>query len=399
MRANFVTQPYADGFDLETFLRDGLARGAFDKLDVAVAWAKRSGLAPLEHDLRRFRADGGHIRVVVGISEGGATAQGLALAADIATEAYVFHVPGRTFHPKVYAFSGPDMALVFVGSHNLTRGGLTDNFEAATVVELDISCPEDRGFLADITAFVDRLVQDTDVCQRLDVVTLADLVSDPRYRVMDEDARRGRGGSSSDDSGEGEDDAGGLFGSSRHGLRRGRTSGASPSGRGATAAGGSGSLGVPAAAASSASGPVVQHRWFKQVRRADAQRLAGTSSPSCHMTLTQAGHPISHEDYFRDDFFAAAPWTSVGETRERATIRADVVIMGRSLGRIELQVDHNPDFGAEQGNRSTTLRWGPLNQTLRHEIDITDQWVTIEALSDGTFRIIAAAAPSGSFVR
>lgn len=399
MLVNFITQPYADGFDLQAFLTRGLRDSRYQRLDAAVAWAKRSGLRLISSELSQFQARGGAVRFVVGISEGGATAQGLQLVSQLATDAYIFHVPGRTFHSKVYSFSGEDAAMILVGSHNLTRGGLRANFEAGTLVQLDLTIEADGRFLADVQGYVDRLISDTNVCRRLEAATLAAVIRDPRYRIANEDSRR-----ASSDSALGTNDRSGrLFGRSRHPLR----SPTAPTQRPASTHSGTGGVapqpGAPPAPAQPTGvfpppAVAVVHRWFKDVPASDAQRLPGNSSPSGHLTLTQAGHPIDHATYFRQTFFGTARWRRVSANRERATIQVDVRILGRSFGRLALEVDHNPAFGAGQGNRRTTLRWGPLNGDLRHRVDIRGQCVTIEARADSTFGLTVTSVPTGPFI-
>jgi hypothetical protein len=118
MRVRFITQPFDDGFDLRDLLVSLLRDPSITHLDVVVAWAKRSGLRIVEEDIQAFRARGGHLRMIVGISAGGATRQGLEMALSLATEAYVFNdTSGRTFHPKIYAAYGSDAASVLVGRY------------------------------------------------------------------------------------------------------------------------------------------------------------------------------------------------------------------------------------------------------------------------------------------
>jgi len=82
------------------------------------------GIVRVETDLKAFRDRKGTSRTIVGVDEGGATEQGLRLAAGLFDEAYVFYSgDGRTFHPKVYYLTGASRAVAFIGSNNLTPGG------------------------------------------------------------------------------------------------------------------------------------------------------------------------------------------------------------------------------------------------------------------------------------
>ena len=165
MRVHFVAQPFADnGFDLRDFLLRVLADKSINSLDIAVAWAKRSGLRIVEDAFRTFRARGGRIRMIVGISEGGATRQGLEMAVSLTDEAFIFHNPGRTFHPKVYAAYGRTTAEVLVGSHNLTAGGSARNYEAGTLCELNLKDLEDKRYLESVVnGYFEYLLGDSEI--------------------------------------------------------------------------------------------------------------------------------------------------------------------------------------------------------------------------------------------
>jgi hypothetical protein len=77
MKATFVSQPFSGGPDMQSFIVSCAADPAMSQLDIVVAWAKRSGLRLVEPSLAAFKARGGTIRMIVGVSEGGATRQGL----------------------------------------------------------------------------------------------------------------------------------------------------------------------------------------------------------------------------------------------------------------------------------------------------------------------------------
>jgi hypothetical protein len=228
---------------------------------------------------------------------------------------------------------------------------------------------------------------------------VAALVADPRYRIGDEDAAR----AVSDSALGRERGAGLLFGRSSHQLRSPRMPstrlrGSSPSTPPTTTVAPRRVHGRSAAGPAQPGQRTVVHRWFKQLPLSDAQRLPGSSHPSGHVTLTQARHPIDQAIYFRHTFFGSAAWRRLARGRERATITAHVSIMGRSRGRLSLEVDHNPAFGAGQRNRVSTLRWGAISDYLRTQVNVAGQWLTLEAMSDGTYRLVVAASPVGPFI-
>lgn len=60
----------------------------------------------------------------------------------------------ETFHPKVYAFANSGPSTVFVGSANLTAGGLSNNYEASVRVD-----DADGVLVAEVAAHFDELIE------------------------------------------------------------------------------------------------------------------------------------------------------------------------------------------------------------------------------------------------
>lgn len=105
--------------------------------EFAAAWVNSSGAEKIKESARRFLAEGGCIRAVVGLDFASTSYEGLGILLGLETEAadietYVFFDENRacTFHPKVYLFSNREGARLFVGSNNMTGGGLETNVEA-----------------------------------------------------------------------------------------------------------------------------------------------------------------------------------------------------------------------------------------------------------------------------
>jgi hypothetical protein len=187
MRVEFVAQPYEDESNLCQFIEGACEDSDCAGLIFVVAWAKRSGLGVVAEDLRAFRGRGGTSTLLVGISQGGASRQGLEMAADLFDRVFIVHDEGVTFHPKVYLAEGSTRARLLVGSANLTAGGLQANYEASLHVELDLAEPADVALRDEIRAYVQRLVADVGIVRPLDDGLLAELVRNRRYRIQDED--------------------------------------------------------------------------------------------------------------------------------------------------------------------------------------------------------------------
>ena len=243
---------------------------------------------------------------MVGISLGGTSKQGLQLARDVCDELLVFHEPGRTFHPKVYLATGEWRARALVGSNNLTYGGLSRNYEAAVLSDLDLGSAAEKLYFDTVKGFMDGLVSEDELCHEVTADFLTKLMANERYPLLDEDAGRDtdedpiEGGGS---TGRSEPESEVLFGAAKRPKRPARR----PPNRGP--GGSSGSAGVASSArrprtrGAATRDPAIK-RWYKPLERADAQQLGGNSNPSNTITLVDGGHPIDRNTYFRYVFFA-----------------------------------------------------------------------------------------------
>ncbi|MEE2565235.1 phospholipase D-like domain-containing protein [Hyphobacterium marinum] len=128
-----MSQPFT-GY-LGNRLIENLESDKYHTMNIAVAFAKNSGVLRLKDSFQRFRARGGKINAIVGVDLGGTSYEALtALLLYTDTLSVVHAEKAQTFHVKVYQFVGDGEGLVVVGSHNLTGGGLWTNFEASILV-------------------------------------------------------------------------------------------------------------------------------------------------------------------------------------------------------------------------------------------------------------------------
>jgi PLD-like domain len=399
MEVQFATQPFADGQDLRDFLEIAQTDTNFTELRASVAWAKRSGLIRVRQSLETIR-DRGIAQLIIGISEGGATRQGLELALEIASEVYVFHDPtGRTFHPKVYLCSGTQHGMLLVGSHNLTAGGVYYNYEAGLRCQLNLTDEADQLLATNVHNFFDRLISDQEVCRRLDHQLLAALLDDSTYRIGDEDIRRRRSSPAEDEVGAPEDtdtvtedetDRAPIFGRSASPKRSGPVTGPTASRT------------FPQHPIKAS--PIESHairRWWKKMSASDAQHPPRpTSAVTGNLRLSKAGHPIDHKTYFRHDFFEDAHWERADPddpAYEKCFVEMDVEVDGDHLGVMPFRVDYKPGRIADQNNVPTVLKWGGLGARLRGEDD-TDEFVVVERLADGSYRLSIQANEPQDFL-
>lgn len=407
MQVRVVAQPHQDAANLYEYLETVTADPGITTLRFAVAWAKRSALARIHTLLRDFRARGGVITAIVGVSEGGATRQGLEMIRTLCDEAYVYHDHARTFHPKVYLASGARSAELFTGSNNLTAGGLFWNHEFATWISLDLFHDVDRSLHAEVLDWFDLLRNDDQACRELTDPFLDELVQSARYRVADEDARATSESTPDNDSVPAGSTGPVLFGRSR--LRKKSDPNAPGEARSGVRPAPSSVRPTPSAARPAPSSPsprssarptqppaqpqpVRTMTWSKRLSASDAQQpRTSNSQVTGHLKLSQAGHPIDQTTYFRREFFAAADWTSTVKSRgimEEAVVGFDTWIGDEYFGVQNMRVDHAEYRIAGQNNTPTWLHWNShVAQYLRAN-DFTGQTVVLESDGNGYYRLV-----------
>lgn len=376
MRIGLASTPFQVGApSLGERIVLGLRDAAFLEFTVVTAWAKRSGLSRLKRDLAAFRARGGRVRAIVGIDEGGATQQGLLLIRSLSDEMSIFHDPrGGTFHPKLYVFKGNGAARIFIGSANLTRGGLYDNYELS--VEIALELPRDVALLNEVEGWIGWLLEEPELCLAANDELMTKVIAS--RAVKDEDERRSETAAGDRTS------PSVLLPFGRATARR--VAAPSPSAEARPA-------GKPRETRprhETAAPAQIERRWFKRLDRSGAQQppRAGTNVTGV-LRLTQAGLPIDWRTYFRDQLFGSASWrqrTVGGQPGEQASIPFEVTIDGQYLGAHRLGVSYARHREAGQANVTTVLHWGALGARLRaHEY--TDYWVVISATTNGRFQL------------
>lgn len=389
MEIAFVGQPFADEGNLREFVDEAVGDASVEKLSVMTAWAKYSGLIRVKDQLESFRARGGTSRLIVGIDEGGATEQGLRLALELFDSVHVlFDRSGRTFHPKIYLFEGPDVARLLVGSNNMTAGGVFYNYEGALQVLVDLAVGKEKQVVEQIVEYMGRLYGDTGVCKKLDADVLKELVADPRYRIRDERLRRrAPTGTPADDVDTrlDLDQVTPLFESSAEAKKSVPASGGSASVPSPVA-----TPPIPSSGGVSSSTSAVTRRWYRRMSPSDAQHPPGADTAvTGNLKLNRAGHPIDQTTYFRNDFFGGFTWTSEATPRgpkETTIVPFSTVISGNDLGSFDLTIDHKETREAGQGNVTTWLHWGSLSPVMR-ATDYTDSYLVLERLADDSFHL------------
>jgi hypothetical protein len=129
--------------------------------------------------------------------------------------------------------------------------------------------------------------------------------------------------------------------------------------------------------------------WRKRLPASDAQKKS-SGHQSGAIALTKAGYNIDAQTYFREQFFASAQWvqevTRTGQVREAATIPVHAEVLGTNLGTLPMRVTYASNRESGQNNYTSLLHLGPLSDRF-HQEDMTDRWLTLRRLADGTFSL------------
>jgi hypothetical protein len=292
---------------------------------------------------------GCQLRLTVGIDLGGTSRDVLEELLRWNCEVFVFHnpIPRATFHPKIYLFEGDTAATLFVGSNNLTDGGFYTNYEAA--VRHDFELPADAAEFRRITAPLLPFIEPAGVTvQRLtdDLInTLAARGQLPTEAEAKErrreQRRRGRPAVAempANPFGAVNVPLPPLLSEAERSAER-RVPRAAPQ-----------APVIPQAVADLRRGALV---WQKALSASDALQIQNPQTNT-------VAEVIDNTTYFRN-LFRDFEWELTGgrhADQEYTFVPFRIIIRGRDHGIRNFKISHKPSGEAEQGNITTTLKWG-----------------------------------------
>lgn len=161
-----IIQPYND--KLGKLLIDDLNSGKYSNFAFSVAYAKISGIDALYDPLVAFRTAGGTVCATIGIDQKNTSYEALRVALRLTEDLFIFHNRNlsSTFHPKVYVLAGEKHGKVYIGSNNLTGGGLYSNYEIASCENFDLSIPAQAESFANMTRSLGVFRQEGSCCKK-----------------------------------------------------------------------------------------------------------------------------------------------------------------------------------------------------------------------------------------
>lgn len=340
-----------------------IGEDSFDKFYFIVAYVKKSGVNQLALSLQDFRRNGGDVRAVVGVSrkQRNTSVQGLQYLLPLCDELWVYEneSPNSTFHPKVYIFEKTnEKAIVFVGSSNLTAGGLYTNYEVNSCSEYNLKEPQQASNFSAVKQMFDYYSTSSEFCRRISPQLLQELYTEGYLSNEEAEAYE-----ESEETKVAKDKRKKIFGSKR--------------------------INPPPAITEPPTDvqiPLVDFGqiqdiwatkgkllWRKQLTPRDLQIVSSRTAPTGVISLTQAdfrinGKVIDQTTYFKEEIFSGFSWKPDRPSSEAVTtkVKFRVKIMDKDLGQHELTLRHNPKWEANQANYTTGISWGSLTKSVKN---------------------------------
>jgi HKD family nuclease len=325
-------------------------KGKFDTFYMIVAYVRTSGVAHLEKSIEQFRTAGGCVKAIVGIDQGNTSVQGLRLLLPLCDELYVYHnsqsEPKYTFHPKLYAFKNKDRAIVFVGSSNLTEGGLYTNYEINCCAECNLKDKTQIKFFQTIKRIFKTYSTDPKLSKRL----TGELIEKLKRRYLSDETK-----------------------AHWPSPKKGKKTGSKETFFGGESFSAPLIAKIPSWRFSAEAIPRGRLLWRKRnLPSSDAQLVQPGTSPTGGLRLTQAGWPvggkrIDQTKYFRNTVFGKLTWKTqkIKPKVEVAKTKFRIIVDGRDRGEFELGIRHKPSGEGGQHNYTTLLSWSGIGKLVR----------------------------------
>lgn len=338
---------------------------SYDKVWLVSAFANAQAIQRIAPNILEAKTRGSNINIVVGFDVNSTSAEALKRINSLSVNSILVHNArgGHTFHPKIYLFeSAGKGAEVFVGSNNLTDGGLYTNYEASTRMTFEL--PSDNEEYAQFFASLEVYLHPAGSTSQILTSELIEILVKRGDVPTEKEIRKNQAKT--------------LKPKRRGNIPR------SPFGvekikRPPTLKKLVKTASVTKPKVGFAIAPIRVSRvpnlgellWQKtKLPASDVQRQKGNVTGG--LRLVQAKWKVSDNfidqtTYFRNDIFGHLIW-STWKTKpysEKAETSFDVYILGESYGVHELMISHKPSGEASQHNYTTILHWGELAETIR----------------------------------
>lgn len=365
MKTSVVLQP--SNAEMGEIIKDLLSsqNPVYDKVWLVSAFANAQAIQRIAPNILEAKARGSNINIVVGFDVNSTSAEALKRINSLGVNSILVHNArgGHTFHPKIYLFEATgEIAEVFVGSNNLTDGGLYTNYEASTRTTFEFSSDYEEyiQFFASLETYLNPVGSTSQILtsELIEVlVKRGDVPTEKEIRKNQAKTLKPKKKGNIPKS---------PFGVEK--IKRPPTLKKSVKRTSVTKP----KTGI-------AITPVQTSRvsnlgellWQKtKLPASDVQRQKGNVTGGLRLVQAKwqvSGNFIDQTTYFRNDVFGHLIW-STWKTKpysEKAETSFEVYILGESYGVHELMISHKPSGEASQHNYTTILHWGELAETIR----------------------------------
>ncbi len=351
----------------------------YNRIWLISAFANARAIERISEHILASKKRGAQISIVVGFDVNSTSAEALRFINSLKINSTLFHNArsGHTFHPKIYLFEATNAkAELFIGSSNLTDGGLYTNYEASS--KTTFIFPQDERAYKEIFASLDRYLNPQGVTAQDLTDNLIDTLIERGEVITERDIEgkkrtlRLRDRSSTPNTPFGVEI---INRPSR--IRRPAYLQAEQSTKRDHR--------KPAVSSPKNKGNLV---WQKNnLPASDVQRQAGNVTGG--LRLTQAKWKVGDDlidqtTYFRNDVFGNLAWREWRSSpySERTEADFDVYILEKNYGLHQLAISHKPSGEAGQNNYTTILHWGDLGNTIR-ALNLVGKTFSLYAPPDG----------------
>jgi HKD family nuclease len=382
MKTNVVLQP--SNIEMGEIIKSLLSSQEpfYNNVWLVSAFANAQAIQRISPNILESKARGSNINIVVGFDVKSTSAEALKRIDLLGVNSTLVHNArgGHTFHPKIYLFEATgERAEVFIGSNNLTDGGLYTNYEASTrtTFEFPADNEEYAQFVSSLEAYLNPTGNTAQVLTRelIDIlVARGEVPSEAEIRKSQTKDLKPKPKANMPKS---------PFGVEK--IKRPPTLRESVKKIQAKI---SKMVGITKPAKTSNTPNLGELLWQKtNLPASDVQRQKGNVTGG--LRLVQAkwkvlGNFIDQTTYFRNDVFGHLAWYVWKENpySEKAEANFEVYILGESYGLHQLMISHKPSGEAGQHNYTTILHWGDLAETVR-ELNLIGKTFNLYAPPNG----------------
>jgi HKD family nuclease len=369
MKTSVVLQP--SNAEMGEIIKDLLSsqNPSYNKVWLVSAFANAQAIQRIAPNILEAKARGVNIHIVVGFDVQSTSAEALKRINSLGVNSILVHNArgGHTFHPKIYLFEATGKrAEVFIGSNNLTDGGLYTNYEASTRTVFEFSSDDEE--YAQFFGSLDAYLNPTGSTSQILTSELIEILVKRGDVPTEKEIRKNRAGIFKPQKGTNIPKS--PFGVEK--IKRPPRLKISIKKHLPSVPISKAKVNATINPARNSSMPNLGELLWQKIKlpASDVQRQKGNVTGGLRLVQAKwkvSGDFIDQTTYFRNDVFGHLIW-SAWKTKpysEKAETSFSVYLLGESHGIHQLTISHKPSGEAGQHNYTTILHWGDLAEIIR----------------------------------